>query len=100
LVSWGEEGRPFRVWLEIVAVNRVGLLSHLSAIVSNASINITAAQTSEFEPGLAKLFLQVEVVHRNQLTYLRERLEQVVDVVTARELPNYKAPEATPPRSR
>lgn len=88
-VSWCSKApeQSFRVWVEVVAVDRVGLLSHIAAIVSDAGINIAAARTGESEPGIAKLFLQVDVAHRSQVQYLRERLERVADVVTAREVP-------------
>lgn len=95
-LSWPGAGevQPFRVWIEVVAVDRVGLLSHIAAIVSDAGINIAAARGSEAEPGLAKLFLQVEITHRRQLEYLLGRLQQVADVVTAREVPAHMLPSA------
>jgi len=34
----------------------------------------------------------VDVAHRRQIQYLRERLERVADVVTAREVPAHLLP--------
>ncbi|MCD6350532.1 MAG: bifunctional (p)ppGpp synthetase/guanosine-3',5'-bis(diphosphate) 3'-pyrophosphohydrolase [Armatimonadetes bacterium] len=97
-VSWPSEPseRPFRAWLEIVAVDRVGLLSHLAAVVSDAGINIASARAGQAEAGIAKLFLQVDVAHRRQLQYLLDRLDRLADVLTTREVPNHLVPKAEP----
>ncbi len=101
LLEWGKvtEDRTFSSWLEVVAIDRVGLLSHISAIIADADINITAAQAAPFKRGLAKLWLQVEVRQRNQLEHLIDRLRQVVDVVTVREIPPHLAPGAPMPKA-
>ena len=93
-LSWGDgvAQQPVRVWIEVVAVDRVGLLSHIAAVVSDAGINIHAAEGRADEPGLAKLFLQIEVTHRAQLQYLLERLLAAADVVAAREVPAHIRP--------
>ncbi|MBC7289127.1 MAG: bifunctional (p)ppGpp synthetase/guanosine-3',5'-bis(diphosphate) 3'-pyrophosphohydrolase, partial [Armatimonadetes bacterium] len=93
-LRWSDEAREqaFRVWVEVVAVDRRGLLSHIAAIVSDAGINIHAAEGKAEEPGLAKLWLEVEVSHRAQLTYLLDRLQAVADVVSAREVPAHVRP--------
>jgi guanosine-3',5'-bis(diphosphate) 3'-pyrophosphohydrolase len=98
-LSWGRQPQRqmFPAWIEVVAVDRVGLLSHLTAVVSDAGINIAAAYAISTEPGLAKLWLQVEVAHRRQLQYLLQRLQRVADVVTAREVPDYLRPAAPHP---
>ncbi len=93
-LSWGDgvAEQPVRVWIEVVAVDRVGLLSHIAAVISDAGINIHAAEGRADEPGLAKLFLQVEVTHRAQLQYLLERLLSAADVVAARQVPAHVRP--------
>ncbi|MCX7598474.1 MAG: bifunctional (p)ppGpp synthetase/guanosine-3',5'-bis(diphosphate) 3'-pyrophosphohydrolase [Armatimonadetes bacterium] len=91
---WGprDEGQIFRVWIEVVAVDRRGLLSHIAAIVSDSDINITAAQARTDAPGLAKLWLELEVHERRQLDHLLERMRLVADVVTVREVPRHMVP--------
>ncbi len=100
LLEWGKiaEDRTFSTWLEAVAIDRVGLLSHISAIIADADINITAAQAAPVKHGLAKLWLQVEVRQRSHLEHLIDRLRQVVDVVTVREIPPHLAPGPAVPK--
>jgi GTP pyrophosphokinase len=100
-LEWGmvTSDRTFSSWVEVVAIDRVGLLSHLSAIVADADINITAAQAHPFKHGLAKLWLQVEVRQRRQLEHLLDRMRLVADVVTAREIPAHLAPGAALPKA-
>jgi GTP pyrophosphokinase len=85
-------GEPFHVWVEVVAVDRRGLLSHIAAIVSDSGLNISAAQARTGDPGLAKLWLQLDVRDRRQLDHLLGRMRIVADVVTAREVPRHMVP--------
>jgi len=93
-LSWGplDERQAFRVWIEVAAVDRRGLLSHIAAVVADSDINITAAQARTDAPGLAKLWLELEVHERRQLDHLLERMRLVADVVTVREVPRHMVP--------
>lgn len=93
-LAWGQvdEQQVFRVWIEVAAVDRRGLLSHIAAVVSDSDINITAAQARTDAPGLAKLWLELEVHERRQLDHLLERMRLVADVITVREVPRHMVP--------
>jgi GTP pyrophosphokinase len=86
-LSWGDQtGGEGRATLEIVAADRVGLLSHLTAIVSDSDVNITGA-TVEAETGrFARLVLTVGVQNREQLDRVVQRLGQLLDVISVRQV--------------
>lgn len=86
-LSWdGAEGMTTRATLEVVATDRVGLLSHITAIVSDCDLNITGA-TVEAEGGqFARLVLTLSVRHREQLERVVQRLSQLIDVISVRQI--------------
>ncbi len=86
-LSWGDqEGSKGRAALEVVAADRVGLLSHLTAIVSDCDVNITGA-TVEAETGrFARLVLTLGVQNRDQLNRVVQRLSQLIDVISVRQI--------------
>ena len=86
-LSWGDQtGSQGRATLEIVAADRVGLLSHLTAIVADSDVNITGA-TVEAETGrYARLVLTVGVLNREQLDRVTQRLGQLLDVISVRQI--------------
>ncbi len=60
----------FRTRLEILASDRVGLLSHITAIVSDCDINIVAAQANAEGHELARLLLTLDIANRQDLDRL------------------------------
>jgi GTP pyrophosphokinase len=86
-LSWSDQqGTEGRATLEIVATDRVGLLSHLTAIVSDCDVNITGA-TVEAETGrFARLVLTLGVQNREQLDRIIQRLSQLIDVISVRQI--------------
>ncbi len=92
--SAAAQKQKFDAWVEVIAVDRVGLLSHIAAIVADAGINIAAAQGETQEPGLARLRLRLQISQRRQLDHLLDRLRLVQDVVSVRELPARQAGQA------
>ena len=86
-LTWdAEEGLATHATLEIVATDRVGLLSHITAIVSDCDLNITGAQAEADSGQFARLILTLCVRHREQLTRLMGRLGQLIDVVSVRQI--------------
>ncbi len=85
-LTWSseDESTVFRQDIEVVAVDRVGLLSHITAIISDADINIALARAEKAASHLARLELTLEINRRQDLDHVIERLEQLIDVVNVR----------------
>jgi len=80
------ESGVFRHELEIAAVDRVGLFSHIAAVVAECGINITSANATTTEDGLARLDLQLDIRRRQDLDHVVERLRSLIDVLSVRQL--------------
>jgi len=86
-LSWdSQKGVTGRATLEIIATDRVGLLSHITAIVSDCDLNITGAHVDAEEGQLARLLLTLSVRDRQQLERVTQRLAQLIDVVSIRQI--------------
>lgn len=84
-LSW-EQDRSHRVQaeVEVVAVDRVGLFSHITAVVADLGLNIRSAEAHLQDNHLARLRMGVEITGRQDLDELLEHLTQLIDVVSAR----------------
>lgn len=82
----GQREPVFRTDIEVIAGDRVGLLSHITAIVSDCNINIAAAQVNAESGEFARLHLTLDIHHRRDLEQLTGRLEKLIDVVSVRQL--------------
>lgn len=87
-LTWSEEGkaRTFRQDIEVVAVDRVGLFSHITAIIADSNIDIAFVKAEKAEAHLARLQITLEISRREDLSNLVERLGQLIDVVNVRRL--------------
>ena len=72
--------------IELVAVDRMGLFSHITAIVSDANIDIKAVEAKTLDNHLAHLHLSLAIRHRQDFDRLLARLEQLIDVVAVRQV--------------
>jgi GTP pyrophosphokinase len=70
--------------IELVAVDRTGLFSHITAIVADANIDIRSVEAHVQDDHLAHLHLTLAIRRREDLQRLVERLEQLIDVVAVR----------------
>jgi len=88
-LTWADDDEQgtFPASLEIVAVDRVGLLSHITAVISEADVNITFGQVDAEDHHLARLYLTLEIKRRQDLEHLCQRLEQLIDVINVRQVP-------------
>jgi len=82
----------FRTRLEILASDRVGLLSHITAIVSDCDINIVAAQANAEGHELARLRFTLDIASRQDLNRLIDRLKKLIDVISVRQVPVAEEP--------
>jgi (p)ppGpp synthase/HD superfamily hydrolase len=70
--------------IEIIALDRPGVLSHLTAIISDAGVNIARAEAVPTASHLARVSLTLEINSRSALEHLMARLQQLIDVVNVR----------------
>ncbi len=78
----------FRTRLEIIASDRVGLFSHITAIVSDCDVNIVAAEANAEGREFARLLLTLDIASRKSLDRLIARLKKLIDVISVRQLPS------------
>lgn len=87
-LSWGagDSETVFQHELEIVAVDRVGLFSHIAAVVAESGINIASANANSNSSGVARLDLKVDIRRREDLDHLLDRLSKLIDVISVRQI--------------
>jgi len=71
----------FLAQVEVVAVDRTGLFSHITAVIADMGLNIRQAEAHMEGPHLARLTLGVEIHDRDDLEELVQRLSKLIDVV-------------------
>lgn len=76
----------------MLAVDRMGLFSHITAVVADLGLNIRRAEAHLEGPNLARLTLGVEIHERQDLDELIEHLTKLIDVVSARPLTGTGSP--------
>jgi GTP pyrophosphokinase len=87
-LSWSrkDDRAVFQHELEIVAVDRVGLFSHIAAVVAECGINIASANARTTDSGVARLDLRLDIRRRQDLDHVLERLRSLIDVISVRHL--------------
>ncbi|HCA46304.1 MAG TPA: (p)ppGpp synthetase [Armatimonadetes bacterium] len=87
-LAWAAQDRKavFQHELEIVAVDRVGLFSHIAAVVAECGINIATANASVADSGVAHLNMRLDIRRRQDLDHVLERLRSLIDVISVRQL--------------
>jgi guanosine-3',5'-bis(diphosphate) 3'-pyrophosphohydrolase len=89
-LSWGSQ-RPsdtYRASIELVALDRVGLIAHVTAVISEMNLNITSASVDAEKGNVAAIRLVVDVENRAELNRLVERLRKLIDVIDVHAVPN------------
>jgi guanosine-3',5'-bis(diphosphate) 3'-pyrophosphohydrolase len=81
--------------LELVAVDRTGLFSHITAIVSDSGIDIRDVEAHTLDNHLAHLHLTLAIRQRQDLEHLLERLAQLIDVVAVRQVETRTTPDSS-----
>ncbi|MBU0607147.1 MAG: bifunctional (p)ppGpp synthetase/guanosine-3',5'-bis(diphosphate) 3'-pyrophosphohydrolase [Armatimonadetes bacterium] len=87
-LTWGSDDAQttYTQDLELVAVDRTGLFSHITAIVSDSGIDIRDVEAHTLDNHLAHLHLTLAIRQRQDLDHLLERLAQLIDVVAVRQV--------------
>jgi len=84
--SHKDDRAVFQHELEVVAVDRVGLFSHIAAVVAECGINIASANATTTDSGVARLDLKLDIRRRQDLDHVLERLRALIDVISVRHL--------------
>jgi GTP pyrophosphokinase len=85
-VSWGKlDQEVYPVDIQVLAYDRQGLLSDITALMSNERINVTAVNTiSDPRTHQASMKLTIEISNLNRLSKLMTRLNELPNVHEAR----------------
>jgi len=85
-VAWGKvDQEVYPVDIQILAYDRQGLLSDITALMSNERINVTAVNTiSDPRTHQARMKLTIEISDLNRLSKLMTRLNELSNVHEAR----------------
>lgn len=85
-VEWGQaESEVYPVDIQVLAYDRQGLLSDITALLSNERINVTAVNTSsDKRTHQAKMRLTIEISDLGRLSKLMSRLNELPNVHEAR----------------
>jgi len=81
-VEWGPRDQLYSVPVHIEAVDRVGLLRDISAIVAEEGVNIAAASTADHEDHTTAILLTLQTKGIGQLNRLFSKLEGVRGVIS------------------
>ncbi|MEA3401547.1 MAG: bifunctional (p)ppGpp synthetase/guanosine-3',5'-bis(diphosphate) 3'-pyrophosphohydrolase [Armatimonadota bacterium] len=87
-LNWSRngDGAIFQHEIEIVAVDRVGLFSHIAAVIAECGINIASANANTTDSGVARLHLSLDIRRRQDLDHVLERLRSLIDVISVRHM--------------
>ncbi len=84
-VSWAGGGQQmYSVVLQVVTVDRVGILRDVSTIVSNERVNIRDVQTFDHKDQTVTMQFSVDVTEAEMLSRLLLKLERLRDVIEVR----------------
>ncbi len=101
-LNWGDQkaGETYRATIEVAALDRVGLLSHITAVVSEMGMNIASAHVDAEKSSVATIRLAVDVEDRRVLNQLVERLDSLIDVISVRTTAPARPRDAAPREKR
>ena len=81
-VEWGRSDKYYPVPIRIEALDRVGLLSDISAIVAEEKVNIAAVNATDHDDQTTSIFLTLETKGMEQLSRLLSKLEGVRGIIS------------------
>ncbi len=85
-VEWGGgEQQTYQVDIEVLAIDRSGLLRDITAVLGNEKINVVAVETkSDLQHHTARMLLTLEIVNTDQLARLLNRIGQLPNIIETR----------------
>jgi GTP diphosphokinase / guanosine-3',5'-bis(diphosphate) 3'-diphosphatase len=81
-VEWGHAEQFYPVALYIIAVDRVGLLRDITALISDEKVNMSGVRTQEHGDHETAVYLTIETTGITQLSRLLHKLEAVRGIVS------------------
>jgi GTP pyrophosphokinase len=81
-VEWGPRDQLYSAPVRIEALDRVGLLRDISAIVAEERVNIAAVNTTNHDDQTTSIFLTLETKGIGQLSRLLSKLDGVRGVIS------------------
>jgi guanosine-3',5'-bis(diphosphate) 3'-pyrophosphohydrolase len=88
-LDWSEDADvAYQTELQVDAVDRVGLLADITALVGACGVNIASASVHTDTPNhMASIHMTLDIRHRNDLEILLERVDALPDVMHVRRPP-------------
>ena len=71
---------PQPTTIEILAMDRIGLVKDMATVLSKLRINITNLNASEPSKGIALSLITLEVINVNQLSEAQKKLKEIKGV--------------------
>lgn len=81
-LSWPPDGTPYAVQLQIITVNRQGLLMDISTIFGEAKTNVSAARIRTLPNQTAEINVTIDVTDTDQLAQLMTKISNFSDVIS------------------
>ena len=87
-VEWGHIAHLYPVVIRVEALDRVGLLRDISAIVAEEKVNIASVSTEEYEDSTTAISLALEIKGVAQLSRLLSKIEGISGVINVARVEN------------
>jgi GTP pyrophosphokinase len=81
-LDWPSDGSNHSVELQIITVNRQGLLMDISTIFGEAKTNVSAARIRTLQNSTAEINVTIEVADTTQLSQVMNKISNFADVIS------------------
>ena len=81
-LNWPSDGMSYAVQLQIVSVNRQGLLMDISTIFGEAKTNVSAAKIRTLQNQTAEIDVTIDVEDTEQLAQVMNKISNFNDVIS------------------
>ena len=91
-INWAEsDGEAYQTDIKIKALDRIGVLNNITAVISEAKTNIAAARVKPLADKTTDIALTVEVSHIHTLNALLAKVANLTDVLKVERVSNRKS---------
>ncbi len=81
-LHWPSDGTSYAVQLQIITVNRQGLLMDISTIFGEAKTNVSAARIRTLPNQTAEINVTIDVTDTDQLAHVMQKISNFSDVIS------------------
>lgn len=85
-IQWPPDGKSYSINIQIVSLNRQGLLMDVSTILGEAKINVSAAKIRTLPNQTAEIMVTLDVTDLGQLHSVMTKIGQYSDVISIRRM--------------